>query len=214
MDAAEKLNRKNKLLVDIVYFLTYAFFVLLSFSLFVVIAIMIIGIINPEFMDGLNMQLPVLFDVETRGVLDWRDQGQAETRLHGAIGNLSIASIPGALFFMLMSFRLAGVILGGISTWIVLRFLRSLRNGYFELERGCKAIRFVALIGIVSVVMEQIVIYRLTEKLAGSLNYEGLSFSPGGFWSAGEWTVAFVWFFVLMIMEVFRAGSRLNAGKS
>lgn len=165
--------------------------------------------------DTMTMISPVEFQLffsynVDKSVINWPNQTSTQAILTQGMSGISVENIPGdfMLIYSLMSIVGMGLIL--ISIHFTIKILRSVKEGSFLLVKNAIRLRWIALLTIVTFIVDKLSAIYASGYLSNKIDYPQLDFTSVNIYSMFNFESIFSALFLLVIAEVFRIGANIK----
>lgn len=183
-------------------------FFLLSFSLsiWVIYTIFIFLTNSPTT----HMDFPVLFSLAEEGIWNNTTTNESSKFYMQAMGMVRAQDLPKGFLILYSMVTLLATVCILFSMRQVLLILESAKTGAFLVVENALRLRWIALLGIATFLLERIGVLISASYFSDKLQVSGLEFSSVNFFSFFYFETIFYALFLLVIAEVFRIGAQLK----
>ncbi len=197
---------------SLVIFLRYS---LIGMFLFYVLNLVYIFVIQfwPALVHGKRqaVSLPVVFSHTNKGILTLpQTDYEYSFDIPVATGNFSAFGLPLKLFYIQSIGTVMYHICVLLMIYLIIKMLKNAQRGTFLVAKNAIRLRYIALLNIALLFIDEIVVAVSTAYLSDKLEFPGLEFHITKWYFFSNYKLLFLFLFLLIIAEAFRLGAQLK----
>lgn len=158
-----------------------------------------------------GVNLPIIYNHIEKGILTL-PQIDYEYILHipPASGSFLVFGLPLKFFYIQSIETVLTYACGLLMIFLIIKMLKSAKDGSFLVAKNAIRLRYIALLNIALLAIDQISIYISMSYFSDKLEFPGLEFTNEVLRAFNGWKYIFLYLFLIIIAEAFRLGGQLK----